>query len=670
MKVPPLHRWKPERLDWLAMGLLVLWGLWRLLPGLAHDSIWPFDESFHQVVSRHVFDRPFTPMLYVDALHDSTDTYWNARVWLVKPPGAFWTAAFFMLLVGKTPLAFRLGGLLAQLVAALTVYFLGKSTSNRLVAFLAGLALLALPMGWTYTQARFIGDELDLELCGWLCLAMLFLFRAIQTRSLRWAALSGAATGAGFLVKLVLALTPLGVAGVLWGLSCLRFTVGPRFRQLVVMGLFAVAVALPWNLYAATTWPQAFKEANADMLVHIVPSITQTKAPQWKRPPDAVFNEIVNVLYAPLPNAVGVLAGVWLLVRAVRSRDFFLVGLAAWLWATWLGHSAVPIKIHSHLWNSVVPEFVGVALLLRDAWRSLPLAGALLGGLTTELLVPRWPWLSTLRDHAPADWQARHSDLWAGGFLVLVGLLVGALLQVASRRLRAVPSWPLGLAATGWLCGVMLVTGVQRQDALFAEAQQHFDVAYSKTVGQALEKLTPPRSVVLLDRDFDATSQTEGHNLMFWSDRLVFGGRDPRDYPAAGYHPYLVSPNAEAFEPVPVPPWAWLRAYDLTKPLAEPAPVPPGLRPLDVSVGQMHLLGFAREPSTRGHDRYAFVAEPRGTPQPVHVRFTLASGEAVLVAVNPRATLRQPQHLSTFRWFVLPVVGPPFEQVQRVDVVP
>ena len=659
--------WKPAPLDWALMALIVAWGVARLWPGLAHESIWPFDESFHQVVARHTFDRPLKPMLYVDALHDSIDTYWNARVWLVKPPGAFWTAALFMALVGKVPLAFRLGGLLSQLVAALTVYLLGKFTANRLVAFIAALGLLALPMGWTYTQARFIGDELDLELCGWLCVAMLCLFRAIETRSLTWAALAGAATGAGFLVKLVLALTPLGVAGVLWVSGLFRVTAGPRFKQLLVMGAVALAVALPWNLHAGFTWPEAYKEANADMLVHIVPSITRAKAPQWTRPADGVFNEIVNVLYAPMPNAVGVLAGVWLLLRAVRSRDFVLAGMAAWLWATWLGHSAVPIKIHSHLWNSVVPEFLAVALVLRDAWKSLPLAGALLGGLATELAVTKWKWLASLRELAPAGSQSRNSDLLAGLALVLAGVVLGALVHLLLRKKGPLSRWAFGLGVSGWLASVLLVTGPEKQRALAEEAKAHFDVAYSKTVGQALDRLADPQAVVMLDRDFDATSQIENHNLMFWSDRLVFGGRDPKDYPAAGYHPYLVSPNAEHFEPLAVPTSAWLRAYDLTRPLAQPAPIPEGLEPLDVWVSNQHVLGFGHEPSATGRERYAFIVAPGGPPPPMKVRFTLEQGEEVVTPLSP---LRHPQNLARTAWYVLPVVGPAFAQVKKIDVVP
>ena len=42
----------------------------------------------------------------------------------------------------------------------------------------------------------------------------------------------------------------------------------------------------------------------------------------WKRPIDAVFNEINRSMFGPLPHAVPLLAGVWLAIRAVRRREF------------------------------------------------------------------------------------------------------------------------------------------------------------------------------------------------------------------------------------------------------------------------------------------------------------------------------------------------------------
>ena len=247
--------WLRFRGDAILMVLVVAWGFARLWPELDHESIWNFDESFHQVVTRHAFEHPLSPSLFDDPVHpETTDHYWGARAWLIKPPFAFWTGALMMHLVGKVPLAFRLGGFLSQLFAALVVYLAARLLAGRLWATLAAAGFLALPSGWILTQTQFVGDELDLQLCGSLTLSMVGLYFTVKKRSVGWAALSGAAMGAAFLVKFVLALTPIGVAGCLWGLSRARWCEGPRRRDLLVMALTSLAVALPWHLYAPRKW--------------------------------------------------------------------------------------------------------------------------------------------------------------------------------------------------------------------------------------------------------------------------------------------------------------------------------------------------------------------------------------------------------------------------------
>lgn len=659
------------RLDALFLAALVGVGVWLLAPDLAHDSAHDFDESFHQAVVRHVFEHPFKPMLYPDPVHDTPELYrdyWSPRVWLVKPIGGYWTSAFLMLFVGKGPLAYRLAGLLAHLLSALTVYALGRRYAGRLLSFVGGLGLLALPLGWTFVQGRFISDDLDVQLAGFMCVAMLCLFRSVELKSLKWAALAGAATGAGILVKFVLGLTPLGVAGVLWVLALFKLCAGPRFRELAVMTLTTLAVALPWNLYAAVTWPHAYRQGNLrEVLMHVTREHAIAENGQWQRPPDAVLNEMLSGLSAPLPSVLTVLAGVWLLVRAWRSRDFVLVGLAAWLWATWAGHSIPAAKQIHHLWNSAVPQFIALALLARDSLRRAPLAFAALGALATPLLVPKWDWLSRLRTFTPVNSQSHGSDVLAGLQLVVLGALVGlALHALLHRRLRGAFMWVPGFAAALWFAWVTVHDGVARQRVLRQEAQAQFNSSFSKTVGRAIDALTPAQSVVMLDTG-DPPGQLEVHNLLFWTNRLVLRGRDPTDYPAHGFHPYLVTPLAEAYEPLPVPASAWLRAYDLTKPLAGPPPVPDGLTPLGVRVGNAEIVGYASEPALPGRARYAFIVRPNGEARPVRVRFITADGPVEATA-NPRDALRPPHLLAAAPWYVLPMLGP--RDVVRVEVLP
>jgi 4-amino-4-deoxy-L-arabinose transferase-like glycosyltransferase len=657
--------WRLVRIDLVLMAAITAWALFRLAPDLSHPSIWSFDESFHQVVTRHVYDHPLTPTLIEDPLHGPRDfsNYWESRVWLIKPPGAFWFGALMMLLTGKVPLAFRLGGLLSQIFSALILYWLSAPVTRRAWAFLASLGFTSLPIGWIYTQARFVGDELDLVLCACICAAMACLFVAVERRSTGWAALAGAATGLGILVKSFLALTPLGVAACLWLLAKARFSKGPRAVALGVMVAMSVAIAAPWNLYAAAKWPAEFRGASTDVFSHL------NKPSQWHRPVDAVFNELNQSLFDPLPQALALAIGVWLAVRAVRKREPVVIGAALWLWATWLGHSFPNTKMHSHLWNSMVPAFLGVAVVLDDVWTSKPLALGLGAGLAIPPLLALFPSLERLRNLAPQVFEQtrRIPGLAEGVCLIAAAALLGWLVEWLLRRFRLfLPTGVLAVAPAVCLLYMTVWKASSRQKELDEDARAGYPIAYSREAGRAIDALTPKKSVIVLDVDLQPPGQIERHNLTFWSDRLVIDGRDPSEYVRAGFHPYLVSPGAEPYVPLEVPADGWLRAYDLAAPAASPPPLPAGVHSLDVRVGNLHVLGFASAESTREVARYAFYVRPDGGPPgPLSLSFETARGREVRV-IPPESSLRMRGRLAGAAWFVVPALGPPLQEVQAI----
>jgi hypothetical protein len=541
-----------------------------------------------------------------------------------------------------------------------------RSLVSKVWSTISALGYLSLPLSWTFTQARFIGEELDLMVGGCIGLALLALFVSIHRRSLGWAALAGFATGLGVLVKSVLALTPIGVALCLYVLSKVRFCKGPRLGAVVLMLGVAAATLMPWNIYAARRWPDTYREANADARVHIFDHEAAKKAPQWRRPVDAVFNEINQMSYAPTPHVLMLLVGVWLLIRAIRSRDFVVVGVALWLWATWLGHSVVAIKISSHLWNSVAAGFVGVAIVLEDIWLSLALACSVAAGLATPFALEAMPRLSSLRESFPALSQTRVvPGLAEGAPLIVLAAVVGALVARLWRgRGEVVLRAGVALGCTVAWSQVLLFKAAAQQTQSADEARPTMGLAYSRVVGQGLEALTPHKSLLLLDVDSQPYGQFEHHNLMFWSDRLVHLGRDAADYPAGGYHPYLVSPAAEPFAPLAIPADAWLRAYDLTRPRAEPVDLPPDATVLNLKVGAMNVLAFASGKNSLTQDNYVFYVSSHGAvPTALPVTFELRQGERQ-VLVEPEASLRSRQRLANAPWFLMPTVGP-----RRADVV-
>jgi 4-amino-4-deoxy-L-arabinose transferase-like glycosyltransferase len=654
--------------DLLAVAAIVTVTLVRLAPDLGHDTLWNYDESFHQVVTRHTFDHPLEPTLYDDPVHPkSADPfYWAARVWLAKPPGAFWIGALMMHLVGPDPLAFRLGALLAQVFAALTLYLFARAVTNRLWALLASLFSVCVPLAWTLTQGRFVGDVLDVELSGLICAAMILLLLGIQRQSLWLFALAGAVTGGGILVKSLLALTPLGVAGLLWLLSRARLCPGPPFKGVALMGGVMVAVAAPWHLYAATRWPDVYILGQKDLLTQLLKSHVAVHAPQWQRPVDAIFNEINSALFEPLPHAAILVIGMWLVVRAVRRRELIVVAAAAWLWANWIGHSFASVKVVHHLWGATVPGFIAVAVVLDDVWKSRPLSFAVAWGAAIPYFLSAFPALAKLRELAPERWMARSMPGLLEGLAIII---VGALLGWLATTVRRFPTWLAAALASSLLCWTYLWKGTTKQSDLAAAARKEFAIVYSRDVGRALDALTPKKSVLVFDKDFDHPGHIETHDLMFWSDRLVVPADAVNDYVQAGYRPYLVSAAAQPFAPITVPAHAWLRAYDASTPLQGPQPLPEGVRPLDLQVGTLKVLGFATGPGDGRHDRYAFyVRAEGGVPEALPVTFQTRDSKRKSARIEPEATLKHRERLGDAEWFVMPCVGPLADEVRAIEL--
>ncbi len=672
-------------MDWLCLALIVAWGLWWQAPDLGHPTLRDWDEVFHQAAARGTYQTFFAPHLYADHLYPQPPTeWWSSTVWLHKPTGPFWFAAAVMKVIGVTPLALRLGGLLGQLGAALALYLMARKALGSFWPLVAALGFLALPFGWKLTQGFHFGDATDGTLVGWVSLAMLLGIRAAERRSWRWALAAGGATGVAFLCKSALGLVPLGTFAVLTALAAVGFCRGPRWRDLAAFAGALLVVAAPWNLYAAWRWPEIFRAASGHTLAHLAEPGGFQLGP-WARPWDAIFNEVLAAEVSPLPHGFLVLAGLVLAVRAWRKRELPLVAAAIWLWATWLIHSYATIKVPAQVWSALPAAFLAMAALASELYRSPGLAGATLGALAAPWLMPLWPTLGRWRAGLPAWFEQTRTlpGLFEGLLLAAAGAALALGLLAVLRRIDtrvSAPPLPGGprlllrpvklvrvtllLAAPALLWGWLLWAVPRAQAQQVVHLAPQLLISYSAELGPALDAAVPQRAVVFQDLDADPPGVFEVQSLIFWSGRIVYRrAADPAAAERRGYHPYLVSPAAEPFAPVPgVPPHAWLRAYDLKSPAA-PSPLPDGVHPLEIPAGPQTVVGWAAGRIDAGHHRYAFYLRPNGLPGPLAVTFHLKNGTSRRALIPPEDALRSRHRLARSAWYTAPAVGPPLEEV-------
>jgi 4-amino-4-deoxy-L-arabinose transferase-like glycosyltransferase len=655
------HRWR----DALCAALIVAAGIALLAPGLAHPFIFNWDESVHQAAARGTYETFLDPHVYRDALYPVKPGDWlHSGPWLHKPPLPFWLAALAMHATGVSPVDLRLVSLLGALLAALALFLLARRAAGRLPALLAALSFLALPFGWTLVQGYQFGDATDCLLGGLVAVAMLLLVASVARESTWLALLAGALTGAGVLTKSGLALAPAGVAVTLWALGRLRWTRGPSGAALAAFFGALGIVALPWNLYAAHAWPAVFAwEAH-----HTLHHLTGTGLGNWIRPVDHILNVNHARELAPIPAAVPLVAAIWLGLRAWRRREPVVLVLALWLWASWAVLSLARVKVPAVDWATIPAAFAALAISASDAFTSAPLAGALAGAVAVTPLSRALPWVAragvVVLGFLPET--RAHPGLAEG----LAFALAGALVAVALRRLRRrrAVEVAFALVATGAL---VLVAGGEMLRARSATVDADRDQAvrsYTKEVGHALAVATPEKSVAFLDVDRDPHAAFAALGAIFWSGRDTWRRKpDVARAVSRGLHPYLLSPAAEPFAPVPgVPAYAWLRAYDLEVP-APPPPLPRGATPLSLRADGMRILGIAAGPATSGRDRWAIYLHSVAPPVPLRVGFELATGTLARI-VRPEASLRDRKRLAGKAWFVLPVIGPAPSRVIAIEL--
>lgn len=670
---PPDGSWRRlDRFDALAIAGILGWGLLWLAPGLGHPGIQNWDESLHMAATRGAYDTFLYPHLWVEPLHALLPhQWWGAGVWLHKPVGPFWFGAVVMKIIGINPLGLRLASLLAHLGAAVAVYLMALPVTGRARAVVAALGLAALPGAWVLVQGIFFGDVTDATLAGFVTLSMALLVHAVRTGSLGYAAAAGAATGVAFLCKSVLGLTPLGVAGLLWIFGLIgRGLPGLRLSQLGLFAAAAVAVAAPWNLYAWTQWPEVFK-ASYDFVFGRITG-TADMGP-WRRPVDAIFNDVNATQWWPLGPALPVVLAVWLAVRAIRLRELPVIVAALWVWATWLLLSATPAKTPYIVWPAVPALFVGVACALEDARKVPALAGALVGALAGPWLHPSVPFLARLRLQVPevlGETRAK-AGLLEGLVFTLVGLAAFGLVGYALRR-RGSRMPLLGAAGVAALSAAVLVHLPYELRHRIPMYHQQMFLSYQAELGPALDRAIPKRSVLYQEMDFDLHNNFEVYNSLFWTGRMTY--REPPDLGKArsrGYHPYLISARAEPFAPVRgIPAASSIRAYDLEAPAA-PAPLPEGLEPVSARLDTGRLVGLAQVEVDGDFEKYVLYVSPEGmVPGPIQVTFVRKGGQEERKLLEPQASLHQPQELKDVAWFALPLLGPNARDLDAIVVGP
>jgi len=254
-------------------------------------------------------------------LHGDEAQYWNwSRTldwgYYSKPPLIAWTIAATTSVFGNAEWAVRLAAPLAQGVAAAVLCVLGRRIYGDLAGAWAGLGWALMP-GVQLSSIVISTDALVLPLWS---IALLCLWRLVETRERAWAVGLGAAIGLGALAKYSMFYFLIGAA-----LSCLM---SARTRAALLGPSGAVAAAVIAILIAPNmAWNAAHGFAT---IAH-----TASNAAIGKHPfhPEGLFFFVVEQLGVAGPLHVAALtylfADAWRRRAALTEADRFLFSFAA-----------------------------------------------------------------------------------------------------------------------------------------------------------------------------------------------------------------------------------------------------------------------------------------------------------------------------------------------------
>lgn len=517
---------------------------------LNHTSVSPWDESIHAVVAQHVAQHPLRPTLFeTAALVPSPAPSWMlTHVWLHIPPFGIWAAALSLRLLGNTPFALRLPGMVFDVGGMLVSYALGRRLFGS-VAGLVGAAFVGYaPYFVLVGQGYVFGDLTDTPLLFLTPLGFYCLIRGYQTGRLRWLFGAGCATGLCYLCKAGIGILPLlGALVALYACEWI-FPQEAAWRRLgwrgVAMAVAGTAlVAGPYILYTDIAYPAIAKQEANTWRFAVFHSYEG-----WGRPPDYHLTMYLYAAYgSPLSLLLlGALVALALIAWKRRSRADALV--VAWLLALYIPLSvavtkAAPMSIAAApAWGYAVARVVTVALAGRShAWRAMT-CGALFGagllGLTlpwllpgaatriyTASLPPIPPGVSPITRFTPLVVTLVLSALASA--VCWVALRAGnAPVRCAKKsNSRIMHGVSRRFAAIAVIVAVVGVGITWLDDDWTVVSTQRAYAAPGSAVGAMIAQHTPANASIVLNAD-PAVSVNANFIAMFWAQRDIYMSRD------------------------------------------------------------------------------------------------------------------------------------------------
>lgn len=215
-------------------------------------NLW--DEQYHALVAKNLANNGLLPLLYPETPLEYDFRDWTSNyVWLHKQPLFLWQMALSIKLFGTSVLAVRLPSVLMHTAVVYFTYRIGSISMNEKVGFIGALFFAVAFFPLEMVAGTFATDHNDVAFLFYVIGSFWCWFEYQTSKNRVWLILIGVFSGCAILVKWLVGL----LIYACWGLESIVTRQFVGFLRTIWMPLLAtIVIALPWQLYISSVFPQ------------------------------------------------------------------------------------------------------------------------------------------------------------------------------------------------------------------------------------------------------------------------------------------------------------------------------------------------------------------------------------------------------------------------------
>lgn len=237
----------------LCLFLIILGGLILRVFTSFDFYLHEWDERYHALVAKNLIENPFKPMLYTNPILEYDYRNWASNhIWVHKQPIPLYSMALSMSIFGVNTIALRIPSIILSTTAIFATSRIGEILIDKKTGLLASFLFSINGLIIESTGGRVATDHIDVFFYSLITIAIYFLLKSVDQKSLMSILIGAILTGFAILSKWLPALIVLPIwLTYSYQKQCLKSIL----KNILVFVPLVVAVVIPWQLYIMDQFP-------------------------------------------------------------------------------------------------------------------------------------------------------------------------------------------------------------------------------------------------------------------------------------------------------------------------------------------------------------------------------------------------------------------------------